>query len=177
MFTIRKYRKVDAPGVGVLIANTYCEFNLADKPPAERVKLLGPFQYARSSMPMYRKAIAQVLRAPIILVAEENGEIIGVLRGGRKDKQRIVLQSLFVKKSYHRQGVGRKLVAHFERACLRRGASVIRLAATLYAVPFYTALGYRRSTGTRTGTSFQGTGLEYQPMRKILDANARGKNK
>ena len=176
MFTIRKYRKVDASSVGVLIANTYGEFNLADKAPEERVKLLGPFQYARSSKPMYRKAIAQVLRAPTILVAEDNGEIIGVLRGGRKDKQRIVLQSLFVKKSHHRQGVGRKLVAYFERACLRQGASVIRLAATLYAVPFYMALGYRRSTGARAGTSFQGTGLEYQPMRKILHANARGKN-
>ena len=177
MFTIRKYRKVDAPGVGLLIANTYSEFNLADKPPEERIKLLGPFRFARSSKPSHRKAIARVLRAPIILVAEDNGEIIGVLRGGKKDKQRVVLQSLFVKKRHHRQGVGRKLVAHFERACLHQGASVIRLAATLYAVPFYTALGYKRSTGTRTGTSFQGIGLEYQPMQKFLDANARGKNK
>ncbi len=168
MVTIRHYRKADAHRVGVLIADTYGEFNLSYAPPQERAKLLGPFYYARSHQPAHRDAIARVLRAPMILVAEDKGEIVGVLRGGRKDKGRIVLQSLFVKKSHHRQGIGRKLVERFERACFGQGATVIRLLATLYAIPFYAALGYKRSTGVRTGTSFQGTGFKYQPMRKIL---------
>jgi len=172
MITIRHYREDDAPSVGVLIANTYSEFNLSYAPSKERAKLLGPFHYARSHKQSHRDAIVQILRAPMILVAEDDGEIVGVLRGGRKDKQRIALQSLFVKKSYHRQGIGRKLVARFERRCLHQGATVIRLFATLYAIPFYIALGYKRSTGVRIGKSFQGTGFRYQPMRKILsDSN------
>ncbi|MBM3127218.1 MAG: GNAT family N-acetyltransferase [Chloroflexi bacterium] len=168
MITIRHYRKADAPRVGVLIADTYSEFNLSYASPKKRAKLLGPFHYARSRQHAHRDAIAQALRAPVILVAEDDGEIVSVLRGGRKDKQRIVLQSLFVKKSYQRQGIGRKLVERFERGCLRRGATAIRLLATLYAIPFYAALGYKRSTGVRTGKSFQGTGFKYQPMRKML---------
>ena len=176
MITIRRYRKTDAPSVGVLIADTYNEFNLAFAPSQERAKLLGPFYFARSSQQTHRDAIAQILRAPLILVAEDNGKIVGVLRGGRKDKQRIVLQSLFVKKSHQRRGIGRKLVARFERACQRQGATVIRLLATLYAIPFYTALGYQRSTGMRIGPSFQGTGFPYQPMRKMLRVNQEKQN-
>jgi GNAT superfamily N-acetyltransferase len=173
MITLRPYRKADAPNVGVLIADTYREFNLSYAPPKERAKLLGPFYYARSHVQSHRDAILQILRAPMILVAEDNGEIVGVLRGGRKDQHRIVLQSLFVKQSHHRQGIGRKLVTRFERACLRQGATVIRLLATLYAIPFYSALGYKCSTGVRTGKSFEGAGFRYQPMRKILRANSR----
>jgi GNAT superfamily N-acetyltransferase len=107
----------------------------------------------------------------MVLVAADDGEIVGVLRGGRKDKQqRTVLQSLFVKGDHHRQGIGQKLVERFERECLRQGATVIRLAATLYAVPFYIAVGYKRSTGVRPGWSFEGSGLKIQPMRKVFPA-------
>jgi GNAT superfamily N-acetyltransferase len=171
MITIRHYRKADAPSVGVLIADTYDRFNLSYAPAKERAKLLGPFYFARSRKQTHRDAIVKILRAPLILVAEDDGEIVGVLRGGRKDQQRVVLQSLFVKASYHRQGIGRKLVARFERVCLRGGTTVIRLSATLYAIPFYAALGYKCSTGVRTGTSFQGAGFRYQPMRKILSVD------
>jgi hypothetical protein len=59
-------------------------------------------------------------------------------------------------------------VERFERECLRRGATVIRVAATLAGVPFYTAMGYKRSTGLRSGRSFEGRGLPVQPMRKTL---------
>jgi GNAT superfamily N-acetyltransferase len=84
-----------------------------------------------------------------------------VLRG-RKER----LQSLFVRADHHRQGVGRRLVQHFEQECMRQESTEIRLAATLYALPFYLALGYRRSTGIRNGWSFEGAGLRYQPMKK-----------
>jgi len=29
-------------------------------------------------------------------------------------------------------------------------------------------LGYRRTTGIRNGWSFEGAGLQYQPMKKVL---------
>jgi GNAT superfamily N-acetyltransferase len=99
----------------------------------------------------------------MVYVAETNGEIVGVLRG-RKNR----LASLFVRGDYHRQGIGRELVERFEQESLRQGVTVIRVAATLYAVPFYLALGYKRSTGVRTGWSFEGRGLKIQPMRKVL---------
>ena len=166
MITIRPYHESDAPSVGRLIADTYGEFNLSFAPPGERGPFLGPFQHARSPDRAHQDAIARTIRSEMVFVAEEEGEIVGVLRG-RKER----LGSLFVRGDRHRQGVGRRLVERFESECRQQGVTVIRVAATLYAVPFYLAMGYKRSTGVRTGWSFQGRGLKIQPMKKKLAGN------
>ena len=163
LYTIRPYSDIDAQEVGELIADTYCRFNLSFAAPGELAKLLGPFQHAGSTEPVHRDAIAQVLRAPMVYVAEGGGEIVGVLRG-RQER----LASLFVRADHQRRGIGRRLVERFEQQSMRRGVGVIRVAATLYAIPFYTAMGYRKTTGVRNGWSFQGRGLQYQPMKKVL---------
>ncbi len=164
MATIRPYHEADAESVGQLIAETYSKFNLSFATPEELGKLLGPFRHAWSAEPAHRAAIAEVIRSQWVFVAEEDGEIVGVLRG-RKER----LGSLFVRGDRHRQGIGRRLVEQFEQECAQDGPTVIRLAATLYAIPFYAALGYRRTTGVRNGWSFEGTGLKYQPMKKVLN--------
>jgi GNAT superfamily N-acetyltransferase len=165
MTIIRNYRRSDAAGVGILIADTYEAFNLSYASPQERALLLGPFRHARSPERECRDAIAEVIRADMVFVAEDEGEIVGVLRGssGR-------LRSLFVRGDHHRQGLGRRLVEQFEQACLCQGATTIRVASTLYAVPFYTSVGYKKTTGVRTMRSFEGSGLQYQPMKKVLPA-------
>ncbi len=169
MITIRDYQVTDAQRVGVLIADTYGEFNLSFVPPEERIPFLGPFQHARSPEKFHQEEIARVIGAPMVLVAQDDGEIVGVLRGGRKDeRQRVVLQSLFVKGTHHRRGVGQKLVERFEQACRQRGETVIRVASSPYAVPFYQAMGYKKTTGMRSMTSFDGAGFQYQPMKKVL---------
>jgi GNAT superfamily N-acetyltransferase len=170
MITIRNYCEADATDVGRLIAETYRTFNLGFATAEEQVDLLGPFQFADSPEPAHQAAIAEVIAAPMVLVAEDAGTIVGVLRGGRVDhKQRTVLQSLFVDGRYHRQGIGRQLVTQFEQECQARSVTVIKLASTLYAVSFYQALGYKRTTGLRTLHSFSGSGSAYQPMKKMLD--------
>ncbi len=163
MITIRHYRESDAQEVGRLIADTFSEFNLAYASPEERGLLLGPFRHARSREKEHQEEIAQVIRAAMVFVAENDGQIVGVLRG-KTDK----LQSLFVSPDHHRQGIGRRLVEHFEHECLQRGATVIRVQATLYAVPFYTKVGYKKTTGVRVARIFAGSGFKYQPMKKIL---------
>ena len=165
MFTIRRYRESDAATVGRLIADTYSQFNLAFASPDELKLLLGPFQHARSQDKAHQKAIAEVIRASMVFVAEEEGEVVGVLRG-RRDR----LQSLFVRGDRHRRGIGRALVGRFEAECVRGGGGVVKVAATLYAVPFYLSMGYKKTTGIRPGWSFEGTGLVYQPMKKLLNA-------
>jgi GNAT superfamily N-acetyltransferase len=162
---IRSYHeKIDAQAVGRLIAATYRKYNLDFATPEEQEKLLGPFRYASSDEPVLQQPIARVLRTEMIFVAEDDDQIVGVLRckPGR-------LQSLFVREDHHRQGIGRRLVALCEQECARRGSTTIRLAATLYAVPFYLAVGYKKSTSIRNGWSFEGTGLKYQPMKKVVD--------
>ncbi|MBN2006063.1 MAG: GNAT family N-acetyltransferase [Anaerolineae bacterium] len=137
--TLRDYHENDAPSVGRLIAATFGEFNLDYASPQERVLSLGPFQHAASQEPAHQAAIAEAIEADMLFVAEDAGEIVGVLRG-RPDK----LQSLFVRKDRHRQGIGRALVGHFERECRRREAATIKVQATLFAVPFYRSVGYKK---------------------------------
>jgi len=169
MLTIRRYRERDAHAVGVLIADTYSEFNLSELKPEQQEAMLGPFLYARSKEPSHQQAIADVIHAPSVWVAEVDGTIVGVLRGGRVDELgRTVLQSLFVSGKYHRQGIGQKLVERFEKEYISRGVTVFKLLATMHAVPFYLAMGYRKSTGVRSIHSFEGRGLPSQPMKKIV---------
>ena len=164
MIIIRDYdESTDAQPVGRLIAETYRKFNLAFASPEEQEKLLGPFRFAWSVQPAHLDAITRVLRAEMVFVAEDASEIVGVLRC-----RPARLQSLFVRQDHHRQGIGRKLVERCELECAGRGSRVIHLAATLYAVPFYEAVGYKKSTGIRNGWSFDGHGLKYQPMKKKL---------
>ncbi|MCJ7726475.1 MAG: GNAT family N-acetyltransferase [Acidimicrobiia bacterium] len=99
--------------------------------------------------------------------AETGSEVIGVLRGRRGR-----LQSLFVSGDHQRLGVGTALVKRFEGEIAAGGGGVLRVASTRYGVPFYQAMGYRRTTGERRLRSFQGEGLPYQPMKKIVGAAA-----
>ena len=160
---IRRYRDADSVEAGRLIAETFRAFNLSYAPAEEQEKLLGPFRHARSRAEADREAIAALIRAPIVLVAVDEKRIVGILRGspGR-------LHSLFVRSSHHRRGIGRRLMTAFEEEARRAGADKITLQSTLYAVPFYQALGYKRSTGVRSGDCFDGAGFRYQPMKKTL---------
>jgi GNAT superfamily N-acetyltransferase len=144
MLIIRRYRKSDAQAVGVLIADTYRKFNLSELTTEQQKAMLGPFLYARSAEPSHQQAIADAIRAPSVWVAEADGAVVGVLRGGRVDELgRTVLQSLFVSGKHHRQGIGQALVKKFEQEYIARGVTVFKLLATLHAVPFYTALGHK----------------------------------
>lgn len=164
MLTIRPYDPDrDARAAGILIADTFFEFNLDGFTAEEADALLGPYLYARSDDPLHQKLIASVIDAPIVWAAEEAGDLVGVLRGrpGR-------LHSLFVAAEHHRRGIGRRLMDRFEEQCRAAGCRAITLAATPYAVPFYQRLGYRKSTGPRTMTIFGVPGFTTQPMKKRL---------
>lgn len=160
---IRSYRVEDAVDVGRLISSTYREFNLSHAEPEEQNRLLGPFRHAFSEDEDHQKTIARVIASQMLYVAEVEGTIAGVLRGREG-----VLASLFVAKAFHRQGVGRALVERFEAESRSLGVPSIRVAATLYAIPFYAKLGFKKTTGIRPCRSFDGTDLTYQPMKKLL---------
>lgn len=131
--------------------------------------MLGPFALAASSVLEDRDVIAAAISAPSLWVATDEGEIVGVLRGGRTDHRgRTVLSSLFVDGQRHREGIGRTLMERFEQEYAARGVDTFKLAATLHAVPFYLSMGYQRSTGVPTMASFGEPGLAYQPMKKTL---------
>lgn len=165
MVTIRIYQPQDSVPVGQLIADVYGKFNLDFLPDSEKGPFLGPFRYAYSEQAEHKTAIENILRAQWIWVAENDQlKIVGVLRG-RPER----LHSLFVREDHHGLGIGRLLTENFEAACRQAGCKKITLAASLFAVPFYQHLGYKKSTGQRIGTSFDGEGFPFQPMKKILE--------
>ncbi len=164
MIKIRAYQPADAQSIGLLIAETYGNYNLSYLAVEERGPYLGPFQHTGSADPEHQAAIARIIQAPTLLVAENaQGQVVGVLRGSPER-----LHSLFTRPDHHRQGIGRMLLTTFEKECEASGGQAIRLAATFYAVPFYQALGYKKSTGVRKGWSFDGPGFKWQPMKKVL---------
>lgn len=167
---IRAYRETDAGAVGRLIADTFAEYNLSSAAAEQRPPLLGPFLYARSQDPAHQEAIARAIRSEMVFVAECDGEIVGVLRG-----RTTRLGSLFVRGDCHRRGIGRRLVERFEQEVAAQGGSTIKVASTLYAVPFYLAAGYKRATGVRGYHAFGASGMAYQPMKKVVEsAQPRG---
>ena len=66
---------------GKPIADTSREFNLSDHSPNEGGKFPGPFRYAGSQEKADQKAIAQVVRSEMVFVAEDDEDIVGVLKG------------------------------------------------------------------------------------------------
>ena len=170
MVEIRRYRESDIGQVAKLIADSYADFNLSGMSPERRLSMLGPFAFSESPLPEHLEALARAIAAPSVWVAESDGAIAGVLRGGRTDERgRTVLSSLFVSEQHHRRGIGRALVERFEREYAAQGVRVFKLAAALYAVPFYLSLGYRRTTNVRSTRSFGEPGLPYQPMKKVVE--------
>jgi GNAT superfamily N-acetyltransferase len=153
----------DARSVGMLIADTFSRYNLVGLSPEIRDRLLGPFLHARSEDPAHRREILGAIRSEIVLVAEEEGEIVGVLRG-----RPARLGSLFVQGDRHHQGIGRALVERFEARIRDCGSRAVKVAAAPVAVPFYLKVGYKRCTGMRKMRIFGVDGYVYQPMKKDL---------
>jgi len=164
MAIIREFSDRDAVEVGILIKNTYREFNLDYLPRKEQALFLGPFKFAGDRDPEHQAAIDQLIQSQFVYVAVDQGKIVGVLRGriGR-------LGSLFVAKSHQGLGIGQLLVGRFEREIRSHGGGVIRVASAMAAVPFYLKMGYKKSTGVRKSWSFDGYGFPIQPMRKVIE--------
>lgn len=160
---IRDYKQDDSREVGILIADTYWKYNLTHITDEEKEKYLGGFFNCRSCEKHHKEKIIALINAPFVLLAETTGRISGVLRGspGR-------LHSLFVHEEFHRMGIGSMLVSEFEDKCRQSESKKITLAASLYAVPFYFAQGYKKSTGVRKSRSFDGGNFYIQPMKKQI---------
>ncbi len=105
----------------------------------------------------------------MVLVVEDIGRIVGVLRGGRADyPRRTLLESLFIDGKFHHQGIGRQLVTYFEQDYITRDVKVFKLSAPSSQCHSTKAWALKKSTGMRSICSFDQAGLPYQPMNKIV---------
>ncbi len=155
MIKIRKITKQDVATAGQLVAQTYCRFNYREGKKADIEKYANHFRPAKNDMPVLEKYF---LDAPICYVAQDDKKIVAVIRGHKNR-----LTNLFVDGHYHGQGLGKKLINKFEHEAKKLGSKQIKIRASLYALPFYLKMGYRKTTGVR-----QFKGLQHQPLVKKI---------
>lgn len=144
---IRVATAADAERISALLTCLAEEFIVGEFSPEGREQLMSGFKVdaiaARLASTEYR-----------FHVAEASAELAGVvaLRGDRH------LYLLFVERSWHRQGLARRLWS-VARAAVPAAVERWTVNASAYAVPAYERLGFRRVGGPQ-----ERLGVEFQPM-------------
>lgn len=151
---IRKAKKEDIIPASELVSKTFARFN-SKEGTEEGIKVYINFHNPKKNLEEIKKSY---LKSPIFLVAVEKGKIVGMLRG---NPSRII--NLFVDGRYHKQGIAKNLVKRFEEISKEKRSSQVKIRASLYAVPFYEKVGYKKTTGIRNFL-----GIKIQPMVKEL---------
>ncbi len=154
MIRIRKYREKDLYQIASLVSETFCKFNFKDNP-SDGSQDYAAYYDPSINLDDIRKRFEDTA---LFFVAEKNSQIVGMIRA---IENRIV--NLFVHENFHKQGIGKRLIHRFERGCKKNGYQNIILRSQIYAVPFYQACGYKKTTGIRNKY-----GLIIQPMKKQL---------
>jgi GNAT superfamily N-acetyltransferase len=157
MVKLRKFQKNDTREVASLVADTYRRFNSTECTEESAAKEYINYYNPRKNTD--EQLYANFLRTPIFYVVVDAGKIIGMIRG-RPER----ISNLFVDGRLHKKGVGTLLLNAFEAEAKRCESKQIKLRASLYAIPFYEKMGYKKTTGIRT---FHG--LKACPMKKRIN--------
>ena len=150
---IRKMIKGDVREVAQLVSKTFKKFNCGELTKKELDFFLSHHSENKSDADLWKS-----YGSKISLVALDKKSIVGMIRGSEE-----YIRNLFVLGNYHGRGIGRKLVDKFEKQVKKRDGKKIKIRASIYAIPFYSACGYKKSTGIRTIH-----GIKVQPMVKEL---------
>jgi len=154
---IRKFRKSDIREIVKIKNESFGKFNSCEYFDKKGVEIYMERTNLNKSDEELLKALG-VREGVIFYVAEEDGKIVGYIKG-EKNK----IGNLFVLGKSHKRGIGAKLVKKLEEEAIKQGSSRIRIKASLYATLFYEKMGYKKTTGIRNFL-----GLKVQPMAKKL---------
>lgn len=154
-YKLIKISSKNTPQIADLIYKTYQKFNHNEGNDKSRQAFL------RQYNPAHRKN-AELLetfnKLNINIGAYSNEKLVGIIRG---KNNRII--NLFVDGNFHSQGIGKKLVSSFERQAKKEKSEFIKVRSSLYAINFYSRLGYKKTTGVRLYR-----GLKIQSFRKQM---------
>jgi putative acetyltransferase len=103
--------------------------------PPEQIEAWAGLLSASSS---YDQALAE---HEMLVAVDAGGQVVGF---GQLDVLRSEIEAIYVDPAASGRGVGRALLAQLEQLARERGLQALQLAATLNAVTFYEAAGYRR---------------------------------
>ena len=151
---IHKYNPSDLQEIANLIRETFRKFN-SKEGNKKGIKKYLDYYDTRKNINKIKQTFS---KNTIFFVIKKKNKIIGLIRG-RKNK----IENLFVKGEYHKRGIGKKLVEKFEKEAKKQKSKEIMIRASLYSVPFYKKMGYKKTTGMRNIK-----GIKIQPMKKRL---------
>src|SRR3989344_100268 len=152
---IRKFKDSDILGVVSLIKETFYKYN---KKEATKTGIKNYLTYYSINKDNLEKVKISFLKTPIFFVSLDNKKIVGMIRGTKS-----YMVNLFVNGNYHNQGIGRELVNKFENEAKKQVYSEIKIRASLFAVPFYQKIGYKKTTGIKNYK-----GIKVYPMKKLI---------
>ena len=151
---LHKYNPSNLHEVASLIRKTFRKFN-SKEGTKKGIKEYLDYYDTKKNIDNVKETFS---KNTIFFVIKKNNKIIGIIRG-RKNK----IGNLFVKGEYHKKRIGRKLVEKFEKEAKKQKSKEIKISTSLYSVPFYKKMGYKKITGIRNIK-----GLKIQPMKKRL---------
>jgi len=150
---IRKYQSKDAKTCADIIKTTFIKYNGKDRT-KKAVQA-----YVDRLTPGDDKKLDEIFSsAPFVYVAEYDNNLVGLIKGYPNR-----IGNLFIDGKYHGKGIGKILVEKFETEVKKLDSEYINIRSSIYAVPFYQKMGYKKTTGIR---NFRG--LKVQPMMKRL---------
>lgn len=152
---IRKYKVSDLKDAARIISSTFKKFNSNE---GTKKGVRDYIEFYTPTKKNIEHIDKQFSKTKIFYVAVEDNKVIGLIRG---NPNRIT--NLFVDSHYHKKGIGKKLINLFEREAFKNKSKLIKAAASLYALPFYQKMGYKKTTGIRYRYE-----LRIQPVQKRM---------
>ena len=148
-----KINSQNAPVIAKLVRETYAISNATE---GNRKAIREFLAHYDASARTALELAEEFGRFPLNFAAFSGQKMVGIIRGRNG---RII--NLFVDPGFHGRGIGRRLASLFETASKKESGGSIKVRSSVYAVPFYSRLGYKKTTGLR---SYKG--LDVQPMKK-----------
>ncbi|HBB88032.1 MAG TPA: hypothetical protein DC047_10490 [Blastocatellia bacterium] len=136
-----------------------------------RTALYTPEEIQSWAIPKKPESYQDAIRSKEFFVAEEEGVVMGF---GVLNPESAEVEAVYVSPEAGRRGIGLQLLRKLDERALAHGLGVLRLYASLNAVPFYKRAGYVAQEQSKYRLS---TGVEIAcvPMVKTikLEADAR----
>lgn len=137
-----------------LSVKTYKEFCAHEDTREAAQRYINHYNFNKNKNEVIRKYQSYELK--FIALIEDT--VVGIIAGSRDQ-----INNLFVAGKYHHRGAGVLLYRAFEKSSIKKGSRAIKVDSSLYAIPFYKKMGFKKTTGVRSLF-----GLIYQPMKKIF---------
>lgn len=155
MLTIRRARQEDCHSIASVHAAAVTGI---------RTSLYTPEEIQAWAVPKKPESYEESIHSKEFLVAEEGGVIVGF---GVLNQESAEIEAVYVNPRAGRRGIGLEVLSKLEDKARALGLAVLRLNASLNAVPFYEKAGYVAQERSRYRLS---TGVEIAcvPMLKAM---------